>query len=70
MNANETIKALIEEHGIAVVLEAVEDNFDFYKKGHGFRREFCLVSKDLLRTLVTRLGSISAKYGYIPGKTN
>lgn len=68
MNAQETIKALVEEHGIAAVLEAVEDNFDFYKQGHKFRREFCLISKELLRTLVTRLGVISAKYGYVPGK--
>ena len=68
MNVSETINALVKEHGIACVLDAIQDNFDFYKTGHKFRKEFCLVSKDLLNTIANRLGVITAKYGYVPGK--
>lgn len=68
MTVQETINEAIACHGIAAVLDAVKESFDFYKCGHKYRREFCETAKSLICVLTCKLASITAKYGYVPGK--
>lgn len=68
MTVQETINDAVAEFGLASVLDACKESFNFYNDGHKRRKEFCEFAKSLLCILVSRLGAITAKHGYVPAK--